>query len=58
MTSNNGEGVGGELESQMERWMCVEERAKVGAIDVFADRRTLGALIPVSTAYKRKKDKI
>ena len=42
----------------MERWMCVEERAKVGAIDVVADRRTLGALIPVSTAYKRKKDKI
>ena len=58
MTSNNGEGVKGELESQMERWMCVEERAKVGAIDVFADLRTLGALIPVSTAYKRKKDKI
>ena len=38
--------------------MCEEERAKVGAIDVFADLRTLKALIPVSTAYKRKKDKI
>ena len=54
------EGVsdGGELERKIERWICVEEKAKVGAIDVFADLRTLGALIPVSTAYKRKKDKI
>ena len=54
------EGVsdGGEWERKIERWICVEEKAKVGAIDVFADLRTLGALIPVSTAYKRKKDKI
>ena len=52
------EGDEGELERKIERWMCVEERAKVGAIDVFADLRTLGALIPVSTAYKRKKDTI
>ena len=58
MISDNGEGEGGELESKVVRWMCVEERAKVGAIDVFADLRTLGALIPVSTAYKREKDKI
>lgn len=33
-------------------------KADVGGIDVFSDLRTLGALIPVSTAYKRKKDKI
>ena len=51
-------GDRGELESKIKRWMCVEEKAKVGAIDVFADLRTLGALIPVSIAYKRKKDKI
>ena len=37
------EGVsdGGELERKIERWICVEEKAKVGAIDVFADLRTL-----------------
>ena len=37
------EGVsdGGELERKIERWICVEEKTKVGAIDVFADLRTL-----------------
>ena len=47
----------GELERKMKRWICVE-KALVGAIDVFSDLRTLGALVPVSTAYKRKKDKV
>ena len=37
------EGVsdGRELEKKIERWICVEEKTKVGAIDVFADLRTL-----------------
>lgn len=39
--------------------MCVkEEEVDVGAIDIFSDLRTLGALVPVPTAYKRKKYKI
>ena len=44
------EGNEGELKRKIERWMCVEARAKVEAIDVFADLRTLRVLILVSTA--------
>ena len=44
------------------RWLlvgAVEVRdAEVDTIDTVKDLRTLGALIPVSTAYKSKKDKI
>ena len=53
-----GASDGGEFERKIERWICVEGKAKVGAIDVFADLRTLGALITVSTASKQKKGKI
>ena len=53
-----GASDGGEFERKIERWICVEEKSKVGAIDVFADLRTLGALITVSTAYKQKQGKI
>ena len=53
-----GGSNGGELERKIQRRICVTEKARVGAIDVFADLWTLGALIPVSTAYKRQKDKI
>ena len=48
----------GELERKIQRWICVEEKALVGAMDVFSDLQALGALVPVSTAYKRKKDKV
>ena len=40
----------GELERKIQRWICVEEKALVGAIDVFSDLQALGALVPVSTA--------
>ena len=33
------EGDEGELERKIERWMCVEERAKVGAIDDVVRRK-------------------
>ena len=54
------EEIGENGAKMVERWLpfAAKDVAEINTISVIKNLRTLGALIPVSTAYKRKKDKI